>query len=238
VPLVRALSKLGVLSRRQAIDAVLAGRVTVGGSVVHDPGRLVSPERDQLAVDRVAAHRSPPRILALHKPRGYVTTRSDPQGRPTVYDLLPPDAAGLRAVGRLDLATSGLLLFTNDTQLAHRLTDPALAVPRTYLLTVRGALSDEDASRAVTHGVDDEGERLQPTSLVIRKRSTRETHLTVELTEGRNRELRRLFAALGHEVTRLKRIAFGPVALGDLPVGQVREVPIGVFAQETGGWEL
>jgi 23S rRNA pseudouridine2605 synthase len=128
VPLVRALSKLGVLSRRQAIDAVLAGRVTVGGSVVHDPGRLVSPERDQLAVDRVAAHRSPPRILALHKPRGYVTTRSDPQGRPTVYDLLPPDAAGLRAVGRLDLATSGLLLFTNDTPRAPSRTESTTRV--------------------------------------------------------------------------------------------------------------
>lgn len=230
MPLARALSKLGVLSRRQAIDAVLAGRVTVGGSVERDPGRLVSPERDRLAVDRTAAHRSAPRMLALHKPRGYVTTRSDPQGRPTVYDLLPADAGGLRAVGRLDLATSGLLLFTNDTQLAHRLTDPASAVPRTYVVTVRGALSDEAAARAVAEGVDDEGEQLQPTSLSVRKRSTRETHLTVVLTEGRNRELRRLFAALGHEVTRLKRIAFGTVALGDLPVGQVREVPGG------GGW--
>ena len=197
MPLARALSKLGVLSRREAIDAVLAGRVSVGGSVVRDPGRLVSPERDRLTVDETAAQRSAPRLLALHKPHGYVTTRSDPQGRPTVYDLLPADATRLRAVGRLDLATSGLLLFTNDTQLAHRLTDPASAVPRTYVVTVRGALSDEDAARAVAEGVEDKGERLQPTSIVVRKCSTRETHLTVVLTEGRNRELRRLFAAPG-----------------------------------------
>ena len=227
MPLARALSKLGVLSRRQAIDAVLAGRVRVGGQVLHDPGHLVSPERDRLEVDAVHAARTARRVFAMHKPRGYVTTRSDPQGRPTVYDLLPPEAAGTQAVGRLDLATSGLLLFTNDTQLAHRLTDPASGIPRTYIVTVRGGLSDEAVARAVQEGIEDAGELLHPRSLVVRKRSTRETHVTVVLTEGRNRELRRLFAALGHEVTRLKRVAFGPVELGDLPVGQVREVPTG-----------
>lgn len=229
MPLARALSKLGVLSRSQAIAAVLAGRVRVGGQVVNDPGVLVSPERDRLDVDAVRAVRTERRVFAMHKPRGYVTTRSDPQGRPTVYDLLPPEAAGTHAVGRLDLATSGLLLFTNDTQLAHRLTDPASRVPRTYVVTVRGALGDEAVARAVEHGVEDGGDLLRPQSLALRKRSTRETHVTVVLTEGKNRELRRLFAALGHEVTRLKRIAFGPVALGDLPVGHVREVAVGAF---------
>lgn len=226
MPLARALSKLGVLSRRQAIDAVLAGRVRVGGRLVRDPGQPVSPERDRIDVDAVRAHRARALVFAMHKPRGYVTTRSDPDGRPTVYDLLPPEATGTQAVGRLDLATSGLLLFTNDTQLAHRLTAPASAVPRTYVVTVRGTLTDDAVARAVEEGVEDAGEVLRPRSLTVRKRSTRETHVTVVLTEGKNRELRRLFASLGHEVTRLKRISFGPVELGDLPVGQVREVPL------------
>ena len=226
VPLARALSKLGVLSRRQAIEAVLAGRVTVRGEVARDPGQPVSPERDALAVDDVAARRGTRRVLALHKPRGYVTTRSDPQGRPTVYDLLPADAPDVQAVGRLDLATSGLLLFTNDTQLAHRLTDPASGVPRTYVLTVRGALEDAAVDRLVHEGVLDDGDRLQARRVEVRKRSTRETHVTVVLVEGRNRELRRMFAAVGHEVTRLKRIAFGRVTLGDLAVGTTREVAI------------
>lgn len=229
VPLARALSKLGALSRSQAIDAVLAGRVTVRGAVVHDPGHPVSPERDALAVDGHPARRRERRVLALHKPRGYVTTRVDPDGRPTVYDLLPPDAAGLQAIGRLDLATSGLLLFTNDTQLAHRLTDPTNRIPRTYVLTVRGELGDETAERLTTDGVEDAGERLLAESIEIRKRSGRETHVTVVLHEGRNRELRRLFAAVGHEVTRLKRVAFGPVELGDQAVGAVREVDATLF---------
>jgi pseudouridine synthase len=218
------LSKLGVLSRSQAIAAVLAGRVTVAGRVERDPGLAVSPERDEIHVDGRPGRRTARRLLAMHKPRGYVTTRSDPEGRPTVYELLPPDAAGLQAVGRLDLATSGLLLFTNDTQLAHRLTDPDHAVPRTYVVTVRGALEEAVAARLVAHGVEDAGQRLQPQRLEVRKRSGKETHLTVVLTEGRNREIRRLFAGVGHEVSRLKRIAFGGVALGQLAVGATREV--------------
>lgn len=224
VPLARALSKLGVLTRSQAIRATLDGRVTVSGRVVRDPGHPVSPERDALAVDGVAAARGAQRLLAMHKPRGYVTTRSDPDGRPTVYDLLPPGCADMRAVGRLDVATSGLLLFTNDTRLAHRLTDPSSGVERTYVVRVRGDLAPLTAARLTTDGVDDAGECLRAAGIVIRKASRRETHLTVTLTEGRNRELRRMFAAVGHPVTRLKRVAYGGVTLGDLPVGQVREV--------------
>lgn len=220
----RALSKLGVLTRSQAIAAVLEGRVTVAGRVVRDPGHPVSPERDVLRVDAEPARRAPRRLLMMHKPRGYVTTRSDPEGRPTVYDLLPPDAAGLQAIGRLDLATSGLLLFTNDTQLAHRLTDPASAIPRTYLVTVRGELADETAARLMSPGVVDRGEHLAAQEIVVRKRSGREAHLIVVLTEGRNREIRRLFGAVGHSVTGLKRVAFGAVEIGDLPPGQVRDI--------------
>jgi 23S rRNA pseudouridine2605 synthase len=136
-----------------------------------------------------------------------------------VFDLLGPDGAGLVAVGRLDMATTGLLLLTTDTQLANHLTDPKTAIVRRYTVTVRGCLDDESVRR-MEQGLGD----MRPRSVVVRKRSTRETHLIVELTEGRNREIRRLCQAAGHEVTRLKRVAFGGLELGDLPPGKWREV--------------
>jgi 23S rRNA pseudouridine2605 synthase len=155
----------------------------------------------------------------LNKTRGTVTARRDPEGRPTVFDALGEEARGLVAVGRLDLATTGLLLLTTDTQLAHRLTDPASGVVRRYAVTVRGSLSDDDAERLVS-GIGD----LRADSVRVRKRSARETHLIVELREGRNREIRRLCAAVGREVTSLKRVAFGGLELGDLPPGRWRSV--------------
>jgi len=219
VRLDRALSKLGVASRAAGRALILEGKVTVGGRVVRDPAIEVVPERGDIVVDGRRARRPPWRTILLHKPRGVVTTRRDPEGRPTVFDLLGPEAAGLVAVGRLDLATSGLLLLTSDTRLADRLTDPANAVVRRYAVTVRGELSDAAAQRMET-GLD--GLRAQ--SVTIRKRSGRETHLIVELTEGQNREIRRLCAAVGFEVTKLHRVGFGSLALGDLPPGRWREV--------------
>jgi 23S rRNA pseudouridine2605 synthase len=147
-----------------------------------------------------------------------------------VFDVLGEAGRGLVAVGRLDLASTGLLIFTNDTQLAHRLTDPARGVPRTYLVTVRGLVTPETARRleeglvvpaARPHG---RTERLTASRVEIRKASNRETHLVVALTEGKNRELRRLFDAAGCEVTRIHRISFGEYGLGDLQPGQWREV--------------
>ena len=155
----------------------------------------------------------------MNKPRGVITTRRDPEGRPTVFDVLGDAGKGLLAIGRLDMASTGLLLLTNDTQLASRLTDPAAAVVRRYVVTVRGAVSDDAAAR-MTEGIDDVSAR----SVAVRKRSGRETHLIVELVEGKNREIRRMFAALGHEVTRLMRVAFGPIELGSLQPGQWREL--------------
>jgi 23S rRNA pseudouridine2605 synthase len=136
-----------------------------------------------------------------------------------VFDVLGGERAGLVAVGRLDLASTGLLLLTTDTQLANWLTDPANAIVRRYVVTVRGRVSDTAVSD-IERGIDG----LRATKIIVRKRSTRETHLVVELCEGRNREIRRLFEAVGHEVTRLMRVAFGPIELGRLPPGQWREV--------------
>ena len=141
-----------------------------------------------------------------------VTARRDPEGRRTIYDVIGPPASGLIAVGRLDLATSGVLLLTTDTRLAHRIADPANAVPRVYVVTVRGRVTDEEAAE------------LDAVSVVVRKASNRETHLTVELRRGRNREVRKLFESIGHEVTRLKRVRFGGLDLGTLAPGEWKEL--------------
>ncbi len=219
VRLDRALSKLGLASRSGARALIVAGRVSVSGRTVRDPAALVVPETARVAIDGQERHRSRGLTIVLHKPRGVITTRRDPEGRPTVFDLLGEDAKGLVAAGRLDLATTGLLILTTDTQLANRLTDPANALVRRYIATVRSEFSEE-AARGIERGIGG----MRAHSVVIRKRSTRETHLTIELTEGKNREVRRLCEAAGHEVTRLKRVAFGPVELGDLAPGKWREL--------------
>ena len=235
VALERALSKLRLASRREAQQLVRDGRVMVNGRCVTDPLAAVSPERDRIEVDERVAAAPRWRTIALHKPRGSVTTRRDPEGRSTVFDLLGPEAEGLVAVGRLDLASSGLLLLTTDTQLAERLTNPASGIVRRYVVTVRGELTDEDCAGMV-RGRDG----LKASSARIIKRSRRETHLIVELTEGKNREIRRLVSAVARtpahakkgsdpaltpfRVTRLLRVAYGPIELGTLQPGQWREI--------------
>ena len=217
------MSKLGLASRSEARQLIEAGRVHVDGRAVTDPLARVVPEQIDIRIDGVEKERHAPITILLHKPRGYVTTRSDPEGRKTVYDLLAGVPGRVVPVGRLDLATTGLLLLTNDTQFANWLTDPASAVPRVYLVTVRARVHD-DALVKLKEGILDVGERLAASDVTVRKASGRETHLIVTLTEGRNREVRRLFAAIGHEVTRLRRVQFGGLELGDLAPGQWRQV--------------
>ena len=211
VQLSRALSKLGILSRAQAIEAIRAGRVRVDGRVVRNETALVVPERAHLLVDGVERRRPAWRTIVLHKPRGVVTTRSDPEGRPTVYDVLGDVAHGLVAVGRLDLATSGLLLLTSDTRLADWITNPAHEVPRLYAVTVRGRIEAPHLAELKAR-------------VTLRKASGRESHLVVELREGRNRQVRRMFDMIGREVTRLKRVKLGGLELEDLVPGQHRDV--------------
>lgn len=220
----RALSKLALASRSEARALILAGRVRVDGRPALDPTRRVTPERIAVAIDgQPAARRSASITIALHKPRGYVTTRSDPDGRPTVYDLLGGVPERVVPVGRLDLATSGLLLFTNDTQFANWLTDPANAIPRVYLVTAKGRVDDTTIA-TLERGLTVDGERLAAHAAVIRKASGKESHLTLTLTEGRNREVRRLLEAAGHPVTSLKRVQFGGLTLGHLPPGKWRRL--------------
>lgn len=219
----RALSKLGLASRKTARELILAGRVSLDGRPAGNPSLRVVPEQITISIDGSRRQRARALTIVLHKPRGYVTTRVDPEGRKTIYDLLADIPERLVPVGRLDLATSGLLILTTDTQLANWLTDPASGVPRVYLATVKGRAGDETIARLIG-GILDGGERLAAAGAEIRKASGRESHLIVTLEEGKNREVRRLMDAAGHPVTRLRRVQFGGLHLGTLAPGQWREV--------------
>jgi len=195
----------------------------VNGRVVTDPATRVVTGLTRIEVGGTALEPPPWICIALNKPRKVVTTRRDPQGRKTVYDLVADLNERVVPVGRLDLASSGLLLMTSDTQLADWLTDPANGIVRRYVVSVEGELSDRSVQWLMS-GVTDRDETLRAESVQILKRSKRETHIIVDLCEGRNREIRRMLKIAGHEVTRLKRVAFGGIELGDLAPGKWRTV--------------
>lgn len=223
VPLERAISKLGIASRSQARKLIGEGKVRVNGTIQLDTFFPVVPERVRIHIDEEPVTKAGPRTLMLYKPRGCVTTRSDEKGRPTVFELIHEPDTHLVAVGRLDLATSGLLILTNDTRLAAELTDPANRIPRTYVVSVRGLVTEEQLE-PLRSGIQDEDEVLKAEYVVLRKASGKESHLVVTLMEGKNREIRRMFDAIKHEVTRLKRVNYGNLSLGELQPGQYRDL--------------
>lgn len=226
VPLERLLSKWHVASRTAAAVLVRAGRVSVGGRVVTDPRRRVVPGRDRLTLD--GAPLAPPAertltYLLLNKPRGSVTTTRDPEGRATVMDLVAAAAApGLAPVGRLDKASAGLLLLTNDHLLADRLLDPRMHVAKTYRVKVRGHVSEETLASLRTDTLEEDGLALGPMRVDVESVGPHSTWLTVALREGKNRQIRRRLEALGHDVQVLVRTRFGPLALDDLAPGAFR----------------
>src|SRR5215831_17951591 len=234
VHLNRLLSKRGILTRSQANAAILAGRVAVNGRTIRDPGRPVA-ESAEVELDGEVQAAPPSRTIVFHKPPGVITTRQDPQGRTTIYDVLAGAGHGLVPVGRLDWATSGLLVLTSDTQLADWLTDPRNAIPRVYTVTVRGKVTLERCER-LERGIVDNGERMQASEVTLRKSSGRESQLVVTLTEGKNREIRRLFESIGHPVTRLKRVAFGSLSLGNLAPGEWRELSESELSEVVSGF--
>jgi pseudouridine synthase len=221
VQLHRALSKLGWGSRTQAWDWISAGEVEVDGRVVTDPLTWVDLDRQRITRGGQEAPAAPPLTLALHKPRGVVTTRRDERGRRTVYDLLPAGLPWIFPVGRLDADSEGLLILTNDEQLAVRLTEPEHQVPRTYHATVRGEPSAQ-ALEMLGRGVELADGPTRPARVRVLEQRSGETVLEVVLTEGRNRQVRRMCSAVGHRVKRLVRVAIGAYALGDLPSGACR----------------
>ena len=224
-PVERLLSKWRVATRAEAQRLVRAGRVRVNGAVVSDPRRVVDPRGDLVEVDglRVRPAEGGGVYLAMNKPRGVVTTTRDPEGRPTVMDLLGGHAAaGLAPVGRLDKASAGLLLLTDDHALADRLLDPRTHVAKRYRVKVKGRLGPEDLRRLREEALVEDGLVLGPMAVEVESHGPRSTWLLVTLDEGRNRQIRRRVEDLGREVEVLVRVAIGPVALGDLPPGAVR----------------
>lgn len=225
VSIPRALSKLGVCSRSEGERLVEAGRVRVDGKTVRDTTLRVRPETSLIEVDGSAVARATRVYLALNKPRGLVTTRDDPRGRATIYECLTDDALPfVGPVGRLDKASEGLLLLTNDSRWSARLLDPLSHVDKTYHVQVRGPLLETIIARAANGVVDPEsGEHLSIKRISLVRTGSRSTAwFEVVIDEGKNRHLRRVFSALDVEVLRLVRVAIGPLVLGTLAKGAWR----------------
>jgi 23S rRNA pseudouridine2605 synthase len=218
------LSKLGVCSRSQAVTLITNGLVHVNGTLRTDPEWRINLERDQLAVDGKPVRREAKVYLMLNKPRGLVTTASDEQGRDTVFECLAgKDLPFVGPVGRLDKASEGLLLFTNDTEWAAHISSPESHLDKTYHVQI-DCLADEALVKRMLAGVEADGDLLKAKRVNIVRHGTRNTWLEVVLDEGKNRHIRRLLAALGVEVLRLIRISIGPLPLGDLPKGEIRHL--------------
>lgn len=224
------LARAGVASRRAAEEMILAGRVSVNGAVVSGLGSKVVAGTDEVRVDGAAVE-LPAALwyLMLNKPAGFVTTLDDPEGRPTVARFIPEGAPRLFPVGRLDLATTGLLLLTNDGELAHALMHPRHHVPKVYLADVDGVPDARDL-QLLRDGVDLDDGRTAPAEAAVVKRGSNRSVVEITLREGRKRQVRRMLSAVGHPVRQLTRIAYGPLSLGGLVEGAVRVLDDGEVA--------
>jgi 23S rRNA pseudouridine2605 synthase len=228
IRLQKLLSMAGVASRRAAEALIVEGRVSVNGETLTALGSKADPENDEIKVDgRRVRVQIRPRYILLNKPKGYVTTRKDPEGRRTIMDLLTGVRDYVYPVGRLDYDSEGLLLLTSDGELAARLTHPRHEVERVYEAVVVGEPSD-DALEKLRRGVFLDGTRTAPAGVrrgpTVGKGRQQTTKLTITLREGRNRQVRRMCAHIGHPVRKLTRVRMGPVALGHLPPGRWRDL--------------
>jgi pseudouridine synthase len=218
----KILAKAGIASRREAERMVIEGRVSVNGKVIEVLGFRADPFKDHIKVDgRRLVHFEPKVILLLNKPRGYLSTVKDPRGRPTIMDLLKNVKWRIYPVGRLDFDAEGLLLVTNDGDLAHLLSHPRFSIPKTYLVKLTGVPEEKKLARLKRGVMLEDGKAKAVSCSLIRQRE-KNSWVQVVVTEGRNRLVKRMFSAIGHTVLKLKRIEYGPIRLGGLPFGQFR----------------
>ena len=217
----RVLSKAGLGSRTEARRWIHAGRVTVNGQATENPDQWIDLELDRVRFDDKPLEVRERLYVLLYKPKGYLTTYKDPEGRPTVYDLLTDIDVFLSQVGRLDLDTSGLLLMTNDNQFAERVTNPSSHVPKTYLVKASTVLSDAQLQR-LRDGIELDDGPTRPAAVTRLRDSAKYTHFEITLTEGRNRQVRRMVEALGSHVLKLVRVKIGDISIGTLQIGKWR----------------
>ncbi len=221
VRLQKFLAEAGVASRRAGESIILEGRVTVNGEVIREMGAKIDPLHDHVTVDGRPLKVRRKIYIAINKPRGCLCTRSDPEKRPTVLDFLPAEWRTLYPVGRLDLESEGLLFLTNDGDFCLRLTHPRFGIHKKYVATVEGRVEDVQLNRMV-QGLTHMRERLKAERYRVIDRNNTHTVVELELAEGKNREVRRLFEALGVAVSRLVRMQIGPIKLGELRQGKWR----------------
>jgi 23S rRNA pseudouridine2605 synthase len=219
----RVLSKAGLGSRTDARKWIGAGRVKVNGKLIQTPDHWVDLERDRVTLDGQAVSAARKIYLLLYKPKGYLTTYKDPEGRSTIYDLIPDLGRWVVPVGRLDLDTSGLLLLTSDTQFAERVTNPDYKIPKTYLVKCSTRLTDADLDR-LRQGVTLSDGPTQPAIVERVRDSAKYSFIEITIREGRNRQVRRMIEAVGSKVLKLVRTRIGALSIGDLPIGKYREL--------------
>jgi 23S rRNA pseudouridine2605 synthase len=230
----KVIARAGIASRREAERWIAEGRVTLDGKTVASPALNVAPDADIRIDGKPLPAREPARLWRYHKPRGRLTSRTDPEGRPTIFADLPPALANAKPIGRLDMNSEGLLLLTNDGGLARRLELPTTGWLRQYRVRVHGRV-DAKALARLEAGVTIDGTRFRPAHAALERQLATNAWLTVSLREGKNREVRRLMEHVGYTVTRLIRTAYGPFQLGKLERGQVREVPARVIRDQVPG---
>lgn len=219
----RVLSKAGIGSRTEARSWIHARRVKVNGRIVENPDQWVDFQRDKVSFDDRPLEVKEKRYLLLYKPKGYITTYKDPEGRSTVYDLLTDIEQFVSPVGRLDQDTSGLLILTNDTQFSERLTNPEFHVPKTYLVKCASIL-DDVAIALLRNGVELDDGPTRPAHVRRVRDSESKTFLELTITEGRNRQVRRMIEAVGSRVLKLVRTRIGTIQIGDLAIGKWRDL--------------
>ena len=229
----KVIARAGVCSRRDAEKLIAAGRVSVDGTIIKSPALDVTPDQAIVVDGKPLPTAERTRLFRLHKKRGLVTTARDPQGRPTVFDALPPGLPRLISVGRLDINSEGLLLLTNDGELARQLELPATGWVRRYRVRVNGDV-EPDALKTLEKGLTIDGVRYGPVRAALDRQQGDNAWLSMSLTEGKNREVRKLCEHLGWRVNRLIRVAYGPFQLGDLEPGVVEEVTGKVLREQLG----